>query len=175
MQGDEQMSSGYVPEFIQEDQYVLLDGQERLVTGYYHTPYATVNPADSNKLVILFGSGETVDFDEARVKPLPADVLPGWVQKGKAVELDNGSGRDDDVSHRIVEDYWGVRKKGEWVVRTAVGLVGRPAVDVARTRPVSAKFNARAQLIEESYQQAIARNPDAYRKAPRPDSKKFSL
>lgn len=125
--------SGYVPSFIKKDHYVLLDGEEMLVSDYHFVLPCGGGPHNSDELIVAVG-GKEMAYDPGRIRPLPVKHTPEWLKKGAAV-IFNLWGRKMETT---VSQVFGMRAKDQMRTETWVSL---KEVGIRGFAPV--KFNGR--------------------------------
>lgn len=76
--------SGNVPDFLEKNHYVLLDGREVLVSDYRFVSPNGGGPHNSDELMI-YVDGQEMEYDRKRIRPLPAAEAPAWLKKGVSV------------------------------------------------------------------------------------------
>jgi hypothetical protein len=124
--------SGFVPDFINKDHYVLFNGKKAVVTSVFAGP-------DNDGLVVQL-DGMRQEFNGQAIKPLPAYKarLPKHIKVGNVAEVDNG---------RLVfiERVWMKQKKDSSASEVRIDI-SSSAVSrkVGAVRPVSPKNHAAA-------------------------------
>lgn len=162
--------SRYRTYHIEKGYYISYQGEKTLVAGTCER---------AGDLVVHFiDRADPYVYNPEEMKPLSADNVPDWLQKGKAVEFNDPYNPDKEPVIRVVEDVW-LRKGKSGLSQVFVNVVGYNPLPLKELmvngverdvfRPVSNVRQSLAQVVEECYSRSTARDPDYFMKWVRPN------